>query len=75
MTAPLEGAPVGRRVVLGLLGVTPALGAFVTGIGATPLMLILALTAFYLLLGVFFETLPLTLPPRASISAAASSRV
>ena len=45
--------------VLGLLGVTPALGAFVTGIGATPLMLILALTVFYLLLGVFFETLPM----------------
>ena len=45
--------------VLGLLGVTPALGAFVTQIGASPLELILALTVFYLLLGVFFETLPM----------------
>jgi tripartite ATP-independent transporter DctM subunit len=45
--------------VLGLLGVTPALGAFVTGLGATQLSLILALTLFYLLLGVFFETLPM----------------
>ena len=45
--------------VLGILGVTPALGAFVTDLGVTPLMLILALTVFYLLLGVFFETLPM----------------
>ena len=45
--------------VMGLLGVTPALGAFVTGLGATPLQLILVLTVFYLLLGVFFETLPM----------------
>jgi C4-dicarboxylate transporter, DctM subunit len=45
--------------VLGLLGVTPALGAFVTAIGASPLELVLALTVFYLLLGVFFETLPM----------------
>lgn len=45
--------------VLGLLGVTPALGAFVTELGATPLQLILVLTLFYLLLGVFFETLPM----------------
>ena len=45
--------------VMGLLGVTPALGAFVTGLGASPLELILVLTVFYLLLGVFFETLPM----------------
>ncbi|MDO9710085.1 TRAP transporter large permease [Paracraurococcus lichenis] len=45
--------------VLGLLGVTPALGGFVTHLGATPLQLILVLTVFYLLLGVFFETLPM----------------
>jgi len=45
--------------VLGLMGVTPALGAFVAGIGASQLALILALTVFYLLLGVFFETLPM----------------
>src|SRR4029079_18778073 len=36
-----------------------ALGSFVTGMGTTQLMLILALTVFYLLLGVFFETLPM----------------
>ncbi len=45
--------------VMGLLGVTPALGAFATGLGATPLQLIIALTVFYLLLGIFFETLPM----------------
>lgn len=45
--------------VMGLLGVTPALGSFVTGLGASPLELILVLTVFYLLLGVFFETLPM----------------
>ncbi len=43
--------------VLGILGVTQALGAFVTNLGATLLML--ALTVFYLLLGVLFETLPM----------------
>lgn len=45
--------------VMGLLGVTPALGAFATSIGASPLELIIALTLFYLLLGIFFETLPM----------------
>ena len=45
--------------VMGLLGVTPALGAFATSIGASPLELIIALTMFYLLLGIFFETLPM----------------
>ena len=45
--------------VMGLLGVTPALGAFATSIGASPLKLIIALTVFYLLLGIFFETLPM----------------
>jgi TRAP-type C4-dicarboxylate transport system permease large subunit len=45
--------------VMGLLGVTPALGTFATSIGASPLELIIALTIFYLLLGIFFETLPM----------------
>lgn len=45
--------------VMGLLGLTPALGAFATSIGASPLELIIALTIFYLLLGIFFETLPM----------------
>jgi len=45
--------------VMGLLGVTPALGAFATSIGASPLELIIAMTVFYLLLGIFFETLPM----------------
>ena len=45
--------------VMGLLGVTPALGAFATSIGASPLELIIALTIFYFLLGIFFETLPM----------------
>ncbi|MCO6416860.1 TRAP transporter large permease [Siccirubricoccus sp. KC 17139] len=45
--------------VLGLLGVTPALGAFVAQMDVSQLGLILALTVFYLLLGIFFETLPM----------------
>jgi len=45
--------------VMGLLGVTPALGGFATSIGASQLALIIALTVFYLLLGIFFETLPM----------------
>jgi len=45
--------------VMGLLGVTHALGGFATSIGASQLALIIALTVFYLLLGIFFETLPM----------------
>jgi tripartite ATP-independent transporter DctM subunit len=45
--------------VLGLLGVTNALAGFVAEVGATPLQLILVLTVFYLVLGIFFETLPM----------------
>jgi tripartite ATP-independent transporter DctM subunit len=45
--------------VLGLLGVTPALGKFVTELGATQLQLLIALAVFYLLLGIFFESLPM----------------
>jgi TRAP-type C4-dicarboxylate transport system permease large subunit len=45
--------------VLGLLGVTPALGKFVTELGAGQLQLLVALAVFYLLLGIFFESLPM----------------
>ena len=45
--------------VMGLLGVTPALGAFATSIGASPLELMIVLAVFYLVLGIFFETLPM----------------
>ena len=45
--------------VMGLLGVTPALGAFATSVGASPLELMIVLAVFYLLLGIFFETLPM----------------
>lgn len=45
--------------VLGLLGVTPALGKFVTELGASQLQLLIALAVFYLLLGIFFESLPM----------------
>jgi tripartite ATP-independent transporter DctM subunit len=45
--------------VLGLLGVTPALGRFVAELGATQLQLLIALAVFYLLLGIFFESLPM----------------
>ncbi len=45
--------------VLGLLGVTPALGKFVTELGASRVELLIALSIFYLLLGIFFESLPM----------------
>ncbi|MGG5818073.1 TRAP transporter large permease [Falsiroseomonas sp. HW251] len=45
--------------VLGLLGVTPALGKFVTELGASRIELLIALSVFYLLLGIFFESLPM----------------
>ncbi len=51
--------------ILGLLGVTAALTKFVAGLNVTPLQLIYILFAFYVILGTFFETLPMmvgTLP-------------
>ena len=51
--------------VLGLLGVTAALTKFVASMNVTPLQLIYILFAFYVILGTFFETLPMmvgTLP-------------
>lgn len=47
------------NLVLGLLGVTGALGRFVVELGASQLQLIIVLAVFYLLLGVFFESLPM----------------
>ena len=51
--------------ILGLLGVTAALTKFVASLNVTPLQLIYILFAFYVILGTFFETLPMmvgTLP-------------
>jgi C4-dicarboxylate transporter, DctM subunit len=51
--------------VLGLLGVTAILTKFVASMNVTPLELIYVLFAFYVVLGTFFETLPMmvgTLP-------------
>jgi tripartite ATP-independent transporter DctM subunit len=45
--------------VLGVLGVTTTLAQFVAGLGTTQLQLLWVLLIFYLLLGVFFETLPM----------------
>jgi C4-dicarboxylate transporter, DctM subunit len=45
--------------VLGLLGVTQALANFVASLGTTQLQLLWTLLVFYLLLGIFFETLPM----------------
>jgi tripartite ATP-independent transporter DctM subunit len=45
--------------VLGLLGVTPALGKFVAELQVSRVELLIALALFYLLLGVFFESLPM----------------
>ena len=51
--------------ILGLLGVTSALTKFVSDLNVTPLQLIYCLFLFYVILGTFFETLPMmvgTLP-------------
>lgn len=51
--------------ILGLLGVTAALTKFVASLNVTPLQLIYILFVFYVILGTFFETLPMmvgTLP-------------
>ncbi len=45
--------------VMGLLGVTQALSNFVAGLGTSPMQLLFVLLVFYLILGVFFETLPM----------------
>jgi C4-dicarboxylate transporter, DctM subunit len=45
--------------VLGLLGVTQSLSALVKSIEASPEVLLWALALFYLILGIFFETLPM----------------
>ena len=45
--------------VLGVLGVTTTLAKFVSGLGTTQLQLLWVLLIFYLLLGIFFETLPM----------------
>jgi TRAP-type C4-dicarboxylate transport system permease large subunit len=45
--------------VLGLLGVTQSLAAVVKSIEASPTILLWVLALFYLLLGIFFETLPM----------------
>jgi tripartite ATP-independent transporter DctM subunit len=45
--------------VLGLLGVTQSLSAVVKGLEVSPTVLLWVLAAFYLLLGIFFETLPM----------------
>lgn len=45
--------------VLGLLGVTQSLTEVVRAIEASPVLLLWALALFYLVLGIFFETLPM----------------
>jgi C4-dicarboxylate transporter DctM subunit len=60
----LAGAFV-LNFVLGLLGVTAALTRFVTALEVSPLELMYILFVFYVVLGTFFETLPMlvgTLP-------------
>jgi tripartite ATP-independent transporter DctM subunit len=51
--------------VMGLLGVTQTIGSLVQQLQVSPTQLLWALAVFYLLLGIFFETLPMlvgTLP-------------
>jgi tripartite ATP-independent transporter DctM subunit len=45
--------------VLGLLGVTQSMAALIKSIQVSPIELLWVLAVFYLLLGIFFETLPM----------------
>jgi C4-dicarboxylate transporter, DctM subunit len=45
--------------ILGLLGVTQALAGFIAALGTSQVQLLWVLLVFYLLLGIFFETLPM----------------
>lgn len=45
--------------VLGLLGVTQSMSALVQSLDVSPITLLWVLAAFYLVLGIFFETLPM----------------
>jgi C4-dicarboxylate transporter, DctM subunit len=45
--------------VLGLLGVTQTIGSLVQSLDVSPVQLLWALALFYLVLGIFFETLPM----------------
>ncbi|MEC5399724.1 TRAP transporter large permease [Uliginosibacterium sp. H1] len=45
--------------VMGLLGITQTLSALVQGLDVSPVQLLWVLAVFYLLLGIFFETLPM----------------
>ena len=45
--------------VLGLLGVTQTIGSLVQSLNVSPTTLLWALALFYLVLGIFFETLPM----------------
>jgi C4-dicarboxylate transporter DctM subunit len=45
--------------VLGLLGVTQTIGSLVQSLDVSPTQLLWALALFYLVLGIFFETLPM----------------
>ena len=45
--------------VLGLLGVTQSLAGVVKSLNVSPVQLLWVLAIFYLLLGIFFETLPM----------------
>jgi len=45
--------------VLGLLGVTQTIGSLVQSLNVSPVQLLWALALFYLVLGIFFETLPM----------------
>ena len=44
---------------LGILNITPTLSAFVASLGSSPTELMWILAIFYILLGIFFETLPM----------------
>ena len=50
-------AAIFLNFVLGMVGLTQALASFITSLGLTPFQTLLAVIAFYLILGCFMETL------------------
>ena len=54
-------AAIFLHTVLGFIGLTQALAAFIDGLGLTPMQTILLIVLFYLLLGMVMETLSMML--------------
>jgi TRAP-type C4-dicarboxylate transport system permease large subunit len=54
-------AAIFLNFILGVIGLTQALAAFITGLGLTPMQTMLMIIGFYIVLGCFMETLSMLL--------------